>query len=156
MARILAEGKRRVQKVTLGIVLVAISASSSLGGPYIIMPAFLAAFATATMATTPPAMQRPLLWSGMCFVAATVPIVLLALDLLPVGFALDDKRMLIEFQVANTSPAIAYIVLAVCNLLAIFLPMSVTYHTARQLHDTRARLLLHVWHLRSSPRRRSR
>lgn len=74
--------------------------------------------------------------------------VLQAMDSLPVKFAIAGSRMLIEFQVSNASPTISYGSLVVVTLLSIFAPMAFTYQTARQLHETRARLLLHVWHLR--------
>jgi len=84
----------------------------------------------------------------MCFVAAVVPMVLQALELLPVSFAIEENRMLIAFHVSNASPTISYGSLVLVTLLTIFTPMVFTYHTARQLRETRARLLLHLWHLR--------
>jgi serine/threonine-protein kinase len=134
--------------LVLGAVLVSISASSCLSSPYVIMPALLTAIGAAAIGTARPAIRRPLLWSAMCFVAAVVPMVLQALDLLPVSFAIEENRMLIEFEIANASPAVRHGALVAATLMAIFTPMVFTYQTARQLHETRARLLLHVWHLR--------
>jgi eukaryotic-like serine/threonine-protein kinase len=132
----------------LGAVLVNISASSCLSSPFVIMPGLLAAFGPAAVGSARAVMQRPFLWAGMCFAAATVPMVLLALHVLPVDFTIADSRMVIGFHVSNASPAVSYGALVLVTLLSIFAPMVFTYHTARQLHETRARLLLHVWHLR--------
>lgn len=134
--------------VMLGAVLVNISASSCLSSPYVIMPALLAAVGPAAIGSAKAVMQRPFLWAGMCFAAAVVPMGLQALHLLPVDFAIADNRMVIEFHMSNASPAISYGALVIVTLLSIFAPMVFTYQTARQLHETRARLLLHVWHLR--------
>ena len=85
----------------------------------------------------------------MCLVAAVVPMVLQALDLLPVGFSIKDNRVLIELHLYGaTSPTIFYVEIVVATLLTIFAPIFFSYKTARQLHETRARLLLNVWHLR--------
>lgn len=132
--------------VALGAVLVAIGSSSALSSPFVIMPALLAAFGTASMGTT--AIRRPLVWAGMCFLAAGIPIALQILGLLPVSFVIEDTRMVIGFQISSMSPDISYAVLVVITLLSVFAPMVFTYQTARQLQATRARLLLHVWHLR--------
>jgi serine/threonine-protein kinase len=144
----LARPLRPPPLLVLGAVLVSISASSCLSSPYVIMPALLTAIGTAAIGTARPAIRRPLLWSAMCLVAAVVPMVLQALDLLPVTFAMEDNRMLIEFEIASASRAVRHGALVAATLMTIFAPMVFTYQTARQLRETRARLLLHVWHLR--------
>lgn len=144
----LDRGLRTPPLLTLACVLAAISASACLSSPYVIMPALLAAFGTAAIGASPAASRRPLTWAAMCLVAAVVPMLLQALDLLPVGFSIANNRLVIEHRVSNASPDVSLAVLVVVTLVTIFAPMAFSYRSARQLRETRARLLLHVWHLR--------
>jgi hypothetical protein len=84
----------------------------------------------------------------MRLTAAIVPMVLQSMDLLPVGFSITGSTLLIEHRVSSASPTVSLAVLVVTTLVTVLAPMGFAYQTARQLRETRQRLLLHVWHLR--------
>ena len=133
-------------------ILTSISATSTLGSPYIITPALLAAYAMTIATTAMPSRAWRVQWSAMCLAAAAIPMVLQAFELLPVGFSVEQGRAIIEHRISDASPATVMATLVIVTLATVFTPTAFAFSNARQLHETRKRLLLHVWHLRKLTR----
>ena len=129
-------------------ILVSISATSAIASPYVLMPALLAAFATTSINTVMPLVARPRLWAGLCLLAAVVPMLLQALELLPVGLAITGTGIAIEHRISDASPLTTQLTLIVATLATILVPMFFSYRTARRLRETRTQMFVHLWHLR--------
>lgn len=105
------------------------------------------------MSTVVTRQRRPLFWAAMCFMTATVPMMLQALDMLPVGFSITEPgRILIEHRISDASPLTIHTMLIMATLAAIFAPLGFNYRSALLLHETRARLVVHMWQLRQLTR----
>lgn len=136
-------------EIPLAAALAAIAATSAIGSPYMLTPTLLAAFATSTFGAVVPVMRRPLLWTALCLLTAIVPMGLQALDLLPVGFTITSPgRIVIEHRISDASPLTLQVMLVVATLAAMLAPMAVSYRAGLQLRETRAKLVVHMWHLR--------
>jgi len=129
-------------------VLVSIAATSAIAGPYIIMPGLLIAFATITMAVVPFLHQRPRQWGACCLAAALVPMVLEALDLLPVGLTVEANRVVIDLRFADVSPLIIRLAVGAFLVAPLLAGLVFAYRSATRLQTARERSLLHLWHLR--------
>ncbi|MDD9935714.1 MAG: protein kinase [Myxococcales bacterium] len=130
-------------------VLIAIASTSMLFGPYVIMPALLAVFATNSIGSVDQVMSRPLAWVAICLVTAAAPMALQAWGLLPVGFTITAPgQILIEHRITDASPATIHLTLIFTTFAAIVAPMSFNFYNAVQLRETRAKLIVQMWHLR--------
>jgi serine/threonine-protein kinase len=143
-----SSGTRPPAMLAILAILVSISATSTIGSPYLLMPALLAAFATTSINTVMPLLNRPRLWAGLCLLAAGVPMLLQALDMLPVGFVITGPRLSIEHRLSDASPFTIQLTLVAITLTTILVPMFFSYRTARRLRETRTQLVVHLWHLR--------
>jgi hypothetical protein len=94
-------------------------------------------------------MRRPLLWFALFLSAAVVPMALQTLGLLPVGLAITSPgRILIEHRITDASPLTLHVSLMLATLATIVAPIAFSYRAALQLHETRAKLAVHMWQLR--------
>jgi hypothetical protein len=137
-------------EIAIASALVAIGATSVISSPYVITPTLLAAFATSTFGAVAPVTRRPRLWIALCLLTAIVPMGLQALDLLPVGFSITSPpgRMTVEHRISDASALTLQVSLVVLTLAAMLAPMIFAYRAGMQLRETRAKLVVHMWHLR--------
>lgn len=149
MLRTRRHARPPAQRYAVYATVAAIAATSTLVGPFLIMPGLMAGYIAVATSYVQDAAERPLRWALMCLAGTLGPLALFAGGLLPVDMHVETGgRLIIQHHVSNASPTTVYATLAVALLVAVFGPMVAAYRTARVIRDLRTRLVLQMWHLR--------